>query len=172
MWFKIFIPVNKLSVHIFKSFLLVWLENTQMFWIDQRINKISPKQNGTKKPLQNWWVSGMMTNKQQQNYDALMVPMCVKTFNVFQLHKINFSLYAFIFSAWPLIRFILKLIFGISIFEKNFIGWKTYLLNNGFEMLVIDSRKAQGNSSELKDVVPVINEEPKVLIFKVKYQSI
>lgn len=96
----------------------------------------------------------------------------VKTFNIFQLHKINFSLYAFIFSAWPLISFILKSIFGISIFEKNFIGWLTYLLNNGFEMLVINSRKAQGNSSELKDVVPVINEEPKVFIFKVKYQSI
>lgn len=100
-----------------------------------------------------------------------MVPICVKTFNVFQLHKINFSLYAFIFSAWPLVSFILKSIFGISVFEKNFTGWKTYLLNNGFEMFV-NSRKAQGNSSELNDVVPVINEEPKVFILKVKYQSI
>lgn len=43
MLLNIFIPVNKLSVHIFKRSLLVWLENTHISWTGQGMSKISPK---------------------------------------------------------------------------------------------------------------------------------
>lgn len=46
------------------------------------------------------------------------------------------------------------------------------MLTSSFEKLVINFSKAQGNSSELKHAVQVMNEKPKVFISKVKNQSI
>lgn len=99
---------------------------------------------------------------------AMMVPTCVIIVSIFELYKINFSNYIFSFQYLAINYFHIKAYFYFYSWEE-FHGLEDIVLNNGLEKLVISSSK--GNSTELKHVVQVINEEPKVLFSEIKIKE-